>query len=69
MGDDWPGRPLGWKWVVLLVALNEGPKQEFLKGLGAEAELLFREGDAASEGTAFCTGCCQAGVGLRTLVW
>jgi len=47
VGDDWPGWPLGWKWVVLLVALSEGPKQEFLKGLGAEAELVFREGDAA----------------------
>lgn len=47
MGDGWPGRPLGWKWVVLLVASSEGPKQEFLKGLRAEAELLFREGDAA----------------------
>ena len=32
---------------MLLVALSEGPKQEFLKGLGAEAELVFREGDAA----------------------
>ena len=56
VGDDRPGQPLGWKWAVLLVALSEGPKQEFLKGLGAEAELLFRE-----------WGCCVSGDSI--LLW